>query len=1235
VIELEQSTRFKVLRRLGEGGMGVVYEVDDLERGERVALKTLKRPDPETMYRLKHEFRAMAELRHKNLLALGDLVVEGDACFLTMELVEGIDFLSYVWHTTAETVSMTGTLKFVSSVIPGVRMQPSRPLRASPQLDAERLRSALRQLAVGLSVLHAAGRVHRDVKPDNVLVTREGRVILLDFGLVADLDSTEVSHAEVMGTVEYMAPEQGLEDTVVTAASDAYALGVMLFQALTGQVPFSGSITQVLTEKLTVDSPRVSSLAPDAPQDLVDLCAALLAMEPQDRPSDDEIMRRVGVSASSSRLSRSFAVGTEMAGRGREMAILDTLLSHVLAGGPAAATLTGESGLGKTALVRAFLAKVRERSGHAVVLEGRCYAREAVPFKAMDSLIDHLSTRWMDLGDEGENLLPDEAALLPRLFPVLARVPWVAKAPAMEVVEDPQLLRTRAFAALRDVFRHFAARQPLVLVLDDLQWVDDNTLLLLSDLMRPPDPPALLLVLSCRPEGTERLRGLIAQMAVRSAHIELGPLGREDATQLASRLLSAPSPEVATQIAVEAGGNPFFVAELAEYVNVGGVSDVRGLHLDDVLGERFARLPERAQRLLEVLVVAGEPISRRAATTATTLEQVLVHEQVDTLRAERIVQATGEGATDRLELGQERLRSAITVRLSDDRRRRVHRALVSALQRWGEANDERLARHLLGAGDPARAGVHARQAAEQAAKAFDFDRAARLYEFALRVGSFTGDERQALGTLRAEALSYAGRPADAARAFGDAAVGADPVLAFELRRRAAEEYLHGGYMTEGWTAMQEVLAEQGLSLSRSTFVTVFRVLFFRALLFLRGFGFRERPVEAIAVADLVRFDTLWSVAFGIVTIDTLVGAEFQTRSLLAALRLGEPRRVARVLAMEGSYLARANDAVRARRACDLFRPLAERTGDALATIMGHLAQGSIAYYVTNQWRQTVTSMNVGEAEFRAARGGAGFEVDTCRMMAGWSRLYLGEVAELGRLVPQIVREAQRRADRCTEVSFRSRFIMVHLASDDSAAAKRDVDGAMAIWPSTGRFSPQEFYALHSRCELALYDGDPERAHEDLERHRGPLFWSLLLTITMVRLEIDFLEGRIALALAQRREGTARKNALRRAKKLVSSLAGSVPIGKPLALMIEAGRAHLLGDRQGAIEALREAIVLFEKHDSRLLMAVVQWRLGQTLCGQDGGQEGTALLEEAEAWMRGQTIANPARMVAMHFPGWPC
>src|SRR3954470_4483564 len=111
---------YQVVRRIGAGGMGVVYEADDVERGQKVALKTISNPDVEKIYQLKREFRALADLSHPNLVALYDLVVAADSCFFTMELLDGDDLLTYLWGRKVEDPAelATATVPVVPSETP-------------------------------------------------------------------------------------------------------------------------------------------------------------------------------------------------------------------------------------------------------------------------------------------------------------------------------------------------------------------------------------------------------------------------------------------------------------------------------------------------------------------------------------------------------------------------------------------------------------------------------------------------------------------------------------------------------------------------------------------------------------------------------------------------------------------------------------------------------------------------------------------------------------------------------------------------------------------------------------------------------------------------------------------------------------------------------------------------------------------------------------------------------------
>jgi serine/threonine protein kinase len=246
-VEFPGTERFRVIRKLGAGGFGIVYEVTDRHFHSVVALKTLPRVFPEAIGRLKREFRALAELTHPNLATLYELFQEPEYCFFTMELIDGVNFLQHAITTG-----------------------PGPPFR-----------DALVQLANGVNALHDAGKLHCDLKPHNVLVDRNGRTVILDFGLITDTGSVM---PVVAGTPEYMAPEQAL-GLPLSPATDWYAVGAMLYHALTGHPPASGSVRSILTKKQNPIEPLPSDPGDNVPEDLSRLCIDLLSVNPAARPT--------------------------------------------------------------------------------------------------------------------------------------------------------------------------------------------------------------------------------------------------------------------------------------------------------------------------------------------------------------------------------------------------------------------------------------------------------------------------------------------------------------------------------------------------------------------------------------------------------------------------------------------------------------------------------------------------------------------------------------------------------------------------------------------------------------------------------------------------------------------------------------------------------------------------------------------------------------------------------------
>ncbi|HEY7508673.1 MAG TPA: AAA family ATPase, partial [Vicinamibacteria bacterium] len=633
--EFEGNERFQVQGRLGAGGYGVVYRALDRERNLPVALKTLRHVAPRALVRFKQEFRQLADVAHPNLVTLYELSSQDDQWFFTMELVEGVDFL---WYVRGEAYpAESGPTSVVSAPTgPELRavfdegLDDVEPAGASAlgAVDLDRLRHALPQLAEGVRALHGAGKLHRDIKPSNVMVTREGRVVLLDFGLVAEIAPARTHTVDAVGTPAYMSPEQ-VAGLPLNEASDWYNVGALLFQSLTGQLPFTGPAPEVMRRKQQAEPPRPREVAAGVPADLDDLCWRLLRRDPAQRPSGADVLKALTRTVPAAPPAPPSPSGASLfVGREQHLDVLRGAYEALKSGQGLTVVVHGGSGMGKTALVRRFLDEVRGRDPDTVVLAGRCYERESVPYKALDALVDTLSRYLRRLPSaQAEAFLPHDILALARVFPVLRQVEAVNRARrAVLDIPDSLELRRRAFAALRELLVRVADRRPLVLFVDDLQWGDADSAALLEDLLRPPDPPVLLAIGCYRSEEAETsplLQVLLpkrrAESRLPSRDILVGELSASESQQLALALVAG-EPEGrrahAETIAREAGGNPYFIEELAR----SGPSSAE-VSLDRVLETRVARLPEGARRLLELVAVSGAPLDLGVAYRAAGLER--------------------------------------------------------------------------------------------------------------------------------------------------------------------------------------------------------------------------------------------------------------------------------------------------------------------------------------------------------------------------------------------------------------------------------------------------------------------------------------------------------------------------------------------------------------------------------------------------------------------------------------
>jgi serine/threonine protein kinase/tetratricopeptide (TPR) repeat protein len=1247
------SSRFAILRRLGEGGMGVVYEVEDRERGLRVALKTLARSDADTIFRLKQEFRALADLSHPNLAALYDLVVENERAFFTMELLDGTDFLAWVAPVSQPDRS-TGELAYAATQTSGVPSAeksleaaglattltlPPEAVVPAPRetaCDEGRLRAALAQLAQGLHALHAAGKIHRDIKPSNVRVTPAGRVVLLDFGLVADLTDKTAIPAEdgVVGTVAYMAPEQAAGDRRLGPAADWYAVGVMLYQALAGRLPFQGRPLEVLEAKQVMAALPLAAWVPGVSPALASLVDALLRREPADRPSGAEILARLGVRDQTQRFvtQRHPSHDAALAGRDAELGVLAEGLALAAAGQAATVLVRGPSGIGKSALVARFLERARLSHEAVQVLRGRCYEHEAVPYRALDGLVDHLSQSLCQMaGGDVAALLPADAAFLPALFPMLGRVPAIDDAPRTELLVDQHEVRRRAAWALRELMRALARRAPLVLTIDDLQWGDPDTASLLTDLMGPPDPPPVLLVLCTRRDGSARATALFEAISGERRRIELEPLGDDAARALVRVHLPDAAAEVVAQVVREAAGSPLFLLELLRFAEGQGLGAVAGKGLGAVLAQRIAHLPADARQIAEVVAVAGEPISMRSAGLAAGLGADELRRHISLLRAQRLVRAAGGRADDELEPYHDRVREALLGFMGEERKSRHHRGLATALS--GLATPERLARHWHGAGEPERAAEAFARAADEAQKTLDFDRAAGLYRMALALGRQDAETRLGLRVALASALADASRPIEAAQAFREAAEQASATVALELDRRAADALLRGGYVAEGLEATRKVLDRFGLDISKTPRRALVRLLGHRARLRLRGLGWQAKALSAIRQEDLTRVDALEGVAMGLAMVDAFLAGEYCARFVRAALDLGEPRRVGRALALETDLQASLGHVARARELLAALERLTADDPSPKVRAQLFTTRGMVAFFCDNGFRHARELLDEATAIFRASERRAGYEINLVELFICWSRLYLGELHALGQRVPVLVAQAERQGDRFAAVNLTTAFAVVPLAAGQVDDAATQVEAAMVKWGRHGgHFQMQDVFATAARCDVALYRGDVAAARAVLTAAAPAIRRALLELLPMNRLLLLSARGRVALA-----EGAARapgSSGRRAAAREVMQFAAALrktrqPIAYAFVPVLDAGAVLLAGERERGVTMLRATVADLEGFEMGIFVNPLKRRLAALV----GGSEGEKLRRDADAWFAAQGVRDPDRFTELMVPGF--
>jgi hypothetical protein len=636
---------YRVVERLGRGGMGDVYLAIDLRLGRRVALKVLSRDveDPVRRDRFLREARAASALNHPNIVHVYDIGESDAGRFIAMEFVPGASLRAMV----RDSITVDDAARIIGLAA-----------RAPPRA-------------------HAAGIVHRDIKPENIMVREDGCVKLVDFGLaraphvvsehgpsLSPIHDPVSDVGAIVGTVPYMSPEQSVGEPL-TLGSDVYSLGVVLYELLTGRRPIDASSALAHIAALAADVVVAPSRhAPEIPASIDALVLRMLERSVAHRPSAAEVAAELEALNATPAVTREApAPGTAArrsgVGREAERRALRDAFARVGAEHCRMVLVAAEAGVGKTTLVDDFVAEVRAQDPRALVARGHCSERLA----ETGGYLPVLDALHQFMGRSADSVA---ARLVKQVAPN-----WydkiVSTTSGIDTLLAPSATPERMQREMVALLQEAARQRPMLLCIEDLHWVDPSTLDVLAYLLDHSDRPSVLILGTYRPSemGPKHPCSALRLKAIsRRAcdEIPLSPLRREDIETYLERTFPdhALPREFVDFVHRRTEGHALFMVDLVRYLTDRGalaerkgtwvlteplsaLTDAIPQSVRSMINRKLEQLSEDDRRLLTTASVQGEEFDAVIVAAAAGRDPADVEEQLDPVeRLGGVVQLVGE-----------------------------------------------------------------------------------------------------------------------------------------------------------------------------------------------------------------------------------------------------------------------------------------------------------------------------------------------------------------------------------------------------------------------------------------------------------------------------------------------------------------------------------------------------------------------------------------------------------------
>ncbi len=753
-------SHYRVLEKLGGGGMGVVYKAEDTRLNRFVALKFLPEgltEDRSALDRFRREARASSALNHPHICTIHDVGEHDGKPFLVMELIEG-------------------------EVLSDRLAAGPLPIRNLVELGI--------QVADALDAAGAKGIIHRDIKPANIFITSRGQAKVLDFGLAKEVKPTVEGHGPtastaflsapgtVVGTVAYMSPEQTRGDEL-DCRSDLFSLGIVLYQAATCRLPFSGPSAVAILQQIAADEPPPpSSLRGEIPPQFDRIVLRLLAKERDQRfacaAELAEVLRQLGEVVAQNTVSPEPADVTKergadiglFVGRESELKRLDGLLQQTAAGSGKVIFLTGEPGIGKSSLAEEFLRRARRQHSSLMVCGGRCveqYGTGEAYLPFLDAIGQLLAGAARD-----------------RVLKVLRTTAptWCLQFPAafgssseLERIRQETIGagKERMLREMGDALAALATRWPVAVLLEDLHWADSSSVDLLRYLCHQVPRHRLLLLGTFRPAELETsnhpLKNYKREMQAHKECEEIA-LGALRAEQLSAYLDALFSPndfpqELLQLIHRKTEGQPLFATALVRFMRERGDIARRNAHwslvrpiadlilevpesVRSLISRQIDSLEEGDRRILQYASIEGEEFTSSVPAQLLGTDEVAMQERLAVMeRVHQLVESQGEfefpdgSVTNRYRFAHALYQNFLYGDLVSKRREVLHRQAADQLLRhYGEMASRiasQLAVHLERGREFSRAVVFLEAAGDNAVHVYAYAEATGHYTRALNL----------------------------------------------------------------------------------------------------------------------------------------------------------------------------------------------------------------------------------------------------------------------------------------------------------------------------------------------------------------------------------------------------------------------------------------------------------------------------------------------------------------------